>query len=168
MIIHPSRRTADAEPSCLTSIQHQRLSRGAPPFPCTGPARRWVRLKPAEVGSSYRGADTQFTRAQHVLEKAGIPFTVLAERLATNSSTALLSTMHLAKGLEFRTVAVLACDDDVLPLKERLEAAGDDSDLEEINASERSLLYAACTRARDQLFVGAVKPGSEFLDDLRS
>lgn len=75
--------------------------------------------------------------------------------------------MHLAKGLEFRTVVVLACDDDVIPLKERIEAVGDDSDLEEVYTSERNLLYVACTRARDHLFVSAVKPGSEFLDDLR-
>jgi superfamily I DNA/RNA helicase len=29
--------------------------------------------------------------------------------------------MHLAKGLEFRTVAVMACDDEVIPLQERIE-----------------------------------------------
>ncbi len=75
--------------------------------------------------------------------------------------------MHLAKGLEFRTVVVLACDDDVIPLKERIEAVSDDSDLEEVYTSERNLLYVASTRARDHLFVSGVKPGSEFLDDLR-
>ncbi len=40
-------------------IQHQRLSGGAPPFPGTGPARRWVRFNPAEGGSPYPGAYTQ-------------------------------------------------------------------------------------------------------------
>lgn len=53
--------------------------------------------------------------------------------------------MHLAKGLEFRTVVVLACDDGVIPLRERIEAVGDDSDLEEVYISERNLLYVACT-----------------------
>jgi hypothetical protein len=32
-----------------------------------------------------------------------------------------LATMHLAKGHEFRAVAVLTCDDDVLPLQSRIE-----------------------------------------------
>jgi len=32
--------------------------------------------------------------------------------------------------------------------------------------SERHLLYVACTRARDQVAVTAVAPGSEFLADL--
>ncbi len=121
---------------------------------------------PGEMGLFVR-SEAQFPRARRTLDRAGIPYTVLDERLATNSSTASLSTMHLAKGLEFRTVAVLACDDDVIPLKERIEAVGDDADLEEVYASERNLLYVACTRARDQLFVSGVKPGSEFLDDLR-
>lgn len=40
--------------------------------------------------------------------------------------------MHLAKGLEFRVVAVMACDDEIIPLQERIENVADDADLEEI------------------------------------
>ena len=75
--------------------------------------------------------------------------------------------MHLAKGLEFRAVAVMACDDEVIPLQSRIETVGEDSDLKEVYDTERQLLYVACTRARDFLLVTAVKPESEFLDDLR-
>ena len=74
--------------------------------------------------------------------------------------------MHLAKGLEFRAVAVMACDDEILPLQERIEAVGDDADLQEVYDTERHLLYVACTRARDHLLVTGVEPASEFLDDL--
>ena len=74
--------------------------------------------------------------------------------------------MHLAKGLEFKCVVVMACDDDVIPLQERIESVVDDSDLEEVYNTERHLLYVACTRARDRLLVTGVNPGSEFLDDL--
>ena len=76
--------------------------------------------------------------------------------------------MHLAKGLEFRAVVVMACDDEVLPLQERVENISDESDLEEVYNTERHLLYVACTRARDYLLVTGVDPASEFLDDLRS
>jgi superfamily I DNA/RNA helicase len=79
-----------------------------------------------------------------------------------------ISTMHPAKGLEFRAVAVMGCDDDVIPLQARIESIGDDADLEEVYATERHLLYVACTRARDHLMVTGVAPASEFLDDLRS
>ncbi len=129
-------------------------------------ARSEEGVVPGETGLFVRSA-AQFARARRALELAGIPYTVLDDHLATNSATASLCSMHLAKGLEFRSVAVLACDDDVIPLKERIEAVGDDSDLEEVYTSERNLLYVACTRARDHLFVSGVKPGSEFLDDLR-
>jgi ATP-dependent exoDNAse (exonuclease V) beta subunit len=75
--------------------------------------------------------------------------------------------MHLAKGLEFRAVVVMACDDEVIPLQERIETVGDDADLKEVYDTERQLLYVACTRARDQLLITSVEPASEFLDDLR-
>jgi superfamily I DNA/RNA helicase len=74
--------------------------------------------------------------------------------------------MHLAKGLEFRAVVVMACDDEVVPLKDRIESVTDDSDLEEVYDTERHLLYVSCTRARDHLLVSGVAPASEFLADL--
>ena len=41
-----------------------------------------------------------------------------------------------------------------------------EADLEEVYETERHLLYVACTRARDHLWVSGVKPESEFLRDL--
>ena len=75
--------------------------------------------------------------------------------------------MHLAKGLEFRAVVIMACDDEVIPLQDRIEKVSDDTDLEEVYNTERHLLYVACTRARDYLLITSVNPASEFLDDLR-
>jgi len=72
-----------------------------------------------------------------------------------------------AKGLEFKAVAVLACDEEVLPLRARIEAAADEVELDEAYATERHLFYVACTRARDRLLVTGVEPGSEFLEELR-
>jgi hypothetical protein len=83
----------------------------------------------------------------------------LADRVA-------ISVMHLAKGLEFRAVAVMACDQDVLPLESRIAEAADEGELDDIYETERQLLYVACTRARDRLLVTGVAPGSEFLKDL--
>jgi superfamily I DNA/RNA helicase len=78
-----------------------------------------------------------------------------------------ISTMHLAKGLEFRAVAVMACDDEVIPSQERIETVSDGANLEEVYDTERHLLYVACTRARDHLLVSSGHAPSEFLDDLR-
>ena len=59
----------------------------------------------------------------------------------------------------------MACDDEIVPLQERIETVGDDADLKEVYDTERHLLYVACTRARDHLLVTGVAPVSEFLDD---
>lgn len=72
-----------------------------------------------------------------------------------------------SRGLEFRGVAVMACDDEIIPLQERMKNVADNSDLEEVYDSERHLLYVACARARDHLLVTGVKPASEFLGDLK-
>jgi superfamily I DNA/RNA helicase len=53
--------------------------------------------------------------------------------------------MHLAKGLEFKAVAVIACDEDQLPLRSRVEVVADEVGLDDVYATERHLFYAACT-----------------------
>lgn len=73
--------------------------------------------------------------------------------------------MHLAKGLEFRAVVVMACDQGILPLDERVSDAADEAELDEIYETERRLLYVACTRAREHLLLTGVRPASEYLDD---
>jgi superfamily I DNA/RNA helicase len=73
--------------------------------------------------------------------------------------------MHLAKGLEFRAVVVMACDQGVLPLDERVADAADEAELDGIYETERRLLYVACTRAREHLLLTGISPGSEYLDD---
>jgi superfamily I DNA/RNA helicase len=122
-------------------------------------------IVPHEFGVFVR-SETELPRARAALEQAGIPFKVLDEHVETTSGYASISTMHLAKGLEFRAVAVMACDDEIIPLQERIETVGDDSDLQEVYDTERHLLYVACTRARDYLLITSVAPASEFLDDM--
>jgi superfamily I DNA/RNA helicase len=98
---------------------------------------------------------------------AGMPCVTLGDAMEVTPGNIAVGTMHLAKGLEFRAVAVMACDDEVIPLQERIENVADDADLEEVYDTERHLLYVACTRARDQLLVTGVRPASEFLDDMK-
>ena len=101
------------------------------------------------------------------VNNARLPFKVLDEHVETVSGQVSICTMHLTKGLEFRAVVVMACDDEVIPLQARIETAAEDSDLTEIYNTERHLFYVACTRARDHLLITSVEPASEFLDDMR-
>jgi superfamily I DNA/RNA helicase len=121
---------------------------------------------PHEFGVFVRST-AQLDRAQAAVKEAGLAFKVLDENVETASGQVSISTMHLAKGLEFRAVVVMACDDEIIPLQERIETVGDDADLQEVYDTERHLLYVACTRARDHLLVTSVEPASEFLDDMR-
>jgi superfamily I DNA/RNA helicase len=119
---------------------------------------------PHEFGVFVRSA-MQLDRARAAVKAAGLAFKVLDEHVETTNGHVSISTMHLAKGLEFRAVAVMACDDEIIPLQERIETVGDDADLQEVYDTERHLLYVACTRARDHLLVSGVEPVSEFLYD---
>ena len=100
------------------------------------------------------------------MKAAGAEGAEFDDKAETVPGSVSIGTMHLAKGLEFRAVAVIACDEDVLPSQERVERAADEADLEEVHETERHLLYVACTRARDSLWVSGVAPGSEFLRDV--
>jgi len=139
---------------------------------CHGTDSSWIAgcaeagILPHEIGVFVRSA-AQLDRARAAVEESGLAFKILDEHVETSSGQVSISTMHLAKGLEFRAVAVMACDDEIIPLQERIETVGDDSDLQEVYDTERHLLYVACTRARDHLLVTSVEPASEFLDDMK-
>lgn len=123
-------------------------------------------VAPHEIGIFVRSAE-QIDRATEAAKASVTPFKVLDEHMETSTGALSVSTMHLAKGLEFRAVIVMACDDEVIPLQERIESVADDADLQEVYDTERHLLYVACTRARDYLLLTSVDPASEFVDDLR-
>jgi superfamily I DNA/RNA helicase/mRNA-degrading endonuclease RelE of RelBE toxin-antitoxin system len=122
-------------------------------------------VQPHEIALFVRST-AQLDRPKLSAEKAGLKSKVLDEHVETPSGSMSVSTMHLAKGLEFRAVGVMACDDEVIPLQERIQTVADEGDLEDVYNTERQLLYVACTRARDHLLVTSTAPESEFLDDL--
>jgi mRNA-degrading endonuclease RelE of RelBE toxin-antitoxin system len=136
-----------------------------------GAVAEWLReitgegLPPEEIGVFVR-SEAEIERAARAVGAAGLKTAVLDERVRMTRGAVSVSTMHLAKGLEFRAVVVMACDDEVIPSQERIEQVVDDADLEDVYNTERHLLYVACTRARDHLLVTGVAPASEFLDDL--
>lgn len=102
-----------------------------------GPSLEFRKILPQVLVPSSRfpldqRSAAEIQRARSAIEKSGVPFKVLDENVETTTGKASISTMHLAKGLEFRTVVVMACDDEIIPSQERIEAVGDDADLEEV------------------------------------
>ncbi len=119
----------------------------------------------SEIGIFVR-SEAALTRARAVADMLGVHAQTLNEKLAIKEKVLPIGTMQLAKGLEFRSVVVMACDDDQLPLQSRIESIVTEEDLDEVYTTERHLLYVACTRARENLLVTGVKPESDFLADL--
>ncbi|RWJ39755.1 MAG: DNA helicase [Mesorhizobium sp.] len=122
-------------------------------------------VAPAEIGLFVR-SNAELGRARSAVKAAGHTQLELSERLEDPRGRIAIGTMHLAKGLEYKAIAVMACDDNVLPLQERVETVADASELDEVYETERHLFYVACTRARDYLLVSGVDPASEFFSDL--
>jgi superfamily I DNA/RNA helicase len=75
----------------------------------------------------------------------------------------ITAPITLAKGLKFRAVVVMACDEGILPFDERVADAAGKAELDDIYEAERRLLYVACMRAREHLLLTAVT--SEYLAD---
>ena len=131
----------------------------------------WLRARQGEgyvphaIGVFVRSQE-QIDRGLSAVRLAGMQPVQLDNGSGGRSGCVTVATMHLAKGLEFRAVVVVACDDEIIPLQTRIERVADDADLDEVYSTERHLLYVACTRARDRLLVTGVEPASEFLDDL--
>lgn len=123
-------------------------------------------LKPDEIGIFVRTRDV-LARARNAVKMSGAEPFELSLHKEGPAGAVRIGIMHLAKGLEFKAVAVVGCDEEQLPLRLRIEAAADEVELDDVFATERHLFYVACTRARDRLLISAVAPGTEFIQDLR-
>jgi hypothetical protein len=109
----------------------------------------------ARVGYLWKAASEK-------LLAAGIPVAKLSASPKTNGVR--LGSMHGMKGLEFQAVAVIGVSDEIVPAPNAVTQAEDDplahaQDLQR----ERCLLFVACTRARDHLYVSYTGTPSPFL-----
>jgi superfamily I DNA/RNA helicase/mRNA-degrading endonuclease RelE of RelBE toxin-antitoxin system len=77
-----------------------------------------------------------------------------------------LAVVRRVKGLEYRSVAIIGCDEDQFPNAEKLNELGDGSDFDEFLTLEKNSLYVAMTRARDNLLCSGISTGSTFLEEL--
>ncbi|GAA2073724.1 3'-5' exonuclease [Microbacterium hatanonis] len=99
-------------------------------------------------------------RLQRQLDDRGIATALYEE--AITPGTPLLVTMHSAKGLEFSRVVLFDVSEGSVPLPLALHGLSG-ADLEDAMLRERSLLYVAASRARDELIVTWAGGPSELL-----
>ncbi|MFP5021906.1 3'-5' exonuclease [Pseudonocardia phyllosphaerae] len=94
------------------------------------------------------------------LRNAGVPIEFLPKDGSGHPGSVKVTSMHRAKGTEFTKVVVVAVRDHVVPL-DFVFSQRPESEHPLIRAQERSLLYVACSRARNQLVItwhGAASP----------
>jgi superfamily I DNA/RNA helicase len=77
-------------------------------------------IQPHEIGVFVRST-RELRRARNAVKQAGLPAVELSDKIEITPGKISIGTMHLAKCLEFRTVAVLSCDDEIIPSQERIE-----------------------------------------------
>jgi len=119
--------------------------------------------RPAEIGIVARTHQVVEDRARRAVAAAGLQAVDLENDSVDASKGVGLGTMHRAKGLQFRAVAVIGAERGMMPLESVLQRQPDEPAQRAFIERERNLLYVACTRSRERLFVTNVREPSEFL-----
>jgi hypothetical protein len=121
-------------------------------------------VKPNEIAIFGRTEAVLHDRAEPALEEAGLKGQLLNDDDPGDEGHISLGTMHRAKGLEFKAVAIVGCDVGLLPLRSVLDTFTDAVERGLFVEQERNLLYVALTRAREQVFLSHAARPSEFLN----
>jgi hypothetical protein len=120
-------------------------------------------VQPREIAIFARTEAVLRDRAEPALEPLGLKALLLNDDDPADENHVSLGTMHRAKGLEFKAVAVIGCDQGLLPLRSVLDAFTDPVERDLFVEQERNLLYVALTRAREHLLVSHSGPPTSFL-----
>lgn len=126
--------------------------------------RTWLDsgIDPAEIGIATR-AKYLGEQIHAALHGAGIPAHLLVRGRARTDGLSV-GTMHRMKGLEFRCLAVAGVSATIVPAPSAVTPVDEDRHTHDRDLRrERSLLFVACTRAREQLAVSWHGPVSPFL-----
>ncbi|MEW2355976.1 UvrD-helicase domain-containing protein [Spirillospora sp. NPDC029432] len=123
--------------------------------------RAWLDdgVEPSAIGVAARYTYL-VKKAAGRLKAAGIT----AFQAPSKSDGVQIGSMHRMKGLEFRCVAVIGVDEASVPSPSAIAAEEEDPKAHAQDVQmERCLLFVACTRARDHLYVSYAVAPSAFL-----
>lgn len=96
------------------------------------------------------------------LEERGVPIQKIAGDKAIHAGSPVVMTMHRAKGMEFAKVLLFGIGESNMPMQWALKDLGE-AERNDALLQERSLLYVAATRARDELVVSWSGKASDLL-----
>lgn len=114
-------------------------------------------MKDTSTQSICLVARTRNLLAQYegAMKAGGIPAHVVKRDVAEDrrKEGVRLATMHRVKGLEYEHVILAGANDEYLPPKSALNDIDDPDEREDVEISERSLVYVAATRARQTFLI---------------
>src|SRR6185437_9598164 len=125
--------------------------------------RAWLAagIEPQAIGVTARSASL-VREAREMLKAAGLLTIPLSGRSSAQAVRA--GTMHAMKGLEFQAVAVIGVERGRVPDPAALTPETEDPTVHAQDLQrERCVLFVACTRARDHLYVSGTGEPSAFL-----
>lgn len=127
----------------------------------------WLRggFTPGDIAIFARTRKVLGDRGENVVRQLGLSPNYLRDDASPAGDQVSLGTMHQAKGLEFKIVVVLGCEEGLVPLEIVLAKSSDEAQRREREEAERNLLYVACTRARQRLVLSHVGEPSVFLKE---
>jgi superfamily I DNA/RNA helicase len=120
---------------------------------------------PEEICIVARTAKMLKDDYQGLLQSLAINHTVLDKNTNAAGGGVQLATMHRVKGLEFPVMILAGMNSKIMPLRVA-SVEGDPASKAEHEDRERSLLFVAATRARDELLVTSWGKPSPFLASL--
>jgi len=125
-----------------------KIQAGVPPERIAVFARRWKRLRGVECALTALGVPRMDTSLGREAPRVGVR----------------LTTMHQARGLEFREVFVVGASDAELPDPAPLEKAENDAKRSLVHDAERRLFHVSATRATHELQVSWIGKPTDYLE----
>ncbi|MGW0517131.1 UvrD-helicase domain-containing protein [Crossiella sp. NPDC003009] len=147
-------------------VVHTYPNRAAELDGVTAQVQEWLKagVEPSAIAVAAR-TTAQVKDLQAVFDRDGIP---AASAKSTVENVVRLCTMHALKGLEFRCAAVIGVAEGVVPAPAAVTDRAEDPVAHQHDLQrERNLLFVACTRARDILYVSHAATPSPFLTTRR-
>ncbi|GAA4891033.1 UvrD-helicase domain-containing protein [Streptomonospora salina] len=123
-------------------------------------------IAPADICVTARTNKLRDSVASHLRARSlpAAAFNPSSQSVADGGQSVRVTTMHGVKGLEFRAIAVFAATAAALPQLDRVTSPALDENQHRADLdAQRSLLYVACTRARERLYVSWHGAPSPFL-----
>ena len=98
-----------------------------------------------EIANGIRNFVSQYSTRQELIDAIIQYRRLLNSKKNEKEGKVILSTIHSAKGLEYKNVFIFNVNEDNIPIKKK----GQETDIEE----ERRILYVAITRSKDRLYI---------------